>query len=222
MSGSSGSTAAKVTVGGIVVAILATLGAVADVSSLFSFITGNTLNDLQNSEDGGAANGPRSTGSKLPSSRARQPTSPPTSPVQGPPPAYLNDLEPVGGSNSFNEKGTFYIDGREYVYSMSFATTFGDESEAVEFALQGRYSKLYIALGLRGDAPEDQGPSACHWRILGDGRELKEGKTVRGKHIEIKSLKISGVVHLKIVATQTKGIENAVPWPCTMGNAKVS
>ncbi|MHC3468804.1 NPCBM/NEW2 domain-containing protein [Streptomyces sp. 7R007] len=138
---------------------------------------------------------------------------------------YLNDLEPVGGENSFDEKGALDIDGVTYPYAMNFATTDSGDgaTEKVEYDLGGRYKQFSVVLGLRDDAPEtDGGPSACHWQILADGRELLSADTSRRSHFESGAKDISGVVHLAIIATQTKGVENPVPWPCTTGDARVS
>jgi hypothetical protein len=104
---------------------------------------------------------------------------------------------------------------------MTLATTSGFSTETVEYDLGKRYSTFSAVLGLRDDAPETAGPSACHWRILADSRELVSGNTTRGHHLKIGPEDIRGVVHLTIKATQTKGYDNPVPWPCTVGDARV-
>jgi hypothetical protein len=134
---------------------------------------------------------------------------------------YLSELEALGGGDLSNESGSFDIDGQTYAYAKNFATLPG-EPTTIEYSLGKRYSKFSVVLGNRDDAPESEGASACHWRILADGRELASGNTTRGHHITIKNRDIGGVVHLRFEATQTKGTDNPVPWPCTTGDARVS
>jgi hypothetical protein len=62
----------------------------------------------------------------------------------------------------------------------------------------------------------------CHWRIIADSRELVSGTTRRRQYIKVDPKSIREVVHLRIVATQTKGLENIDPYPCTAGDARVS
>src|SRR5690242_10020921 len=127
MSGSPGSTVGKITLGGIALLLL---GVLADVSGLFNFVTGNTLHDLLSNSQSNVSRSPSPTaGSKTAPKNGSVRTNPPIQTPQGPPPAYLNDLEPVGGSNSFDEKGAFSIDGHPYPYTMSFATSTQGESE---------------------------------------------------------------------------------------------
>jgi hypothetical protein len=153
------------------------------------------------------------------SSTSDSPT--PASPVGEAAATYLNDLEPLGGEDFTNETGAFDIDGQTYAYARNFATS-GADPTILEYSLGNRYSTFSVVLGNRDDAPETQGTSSCHWRILADGRELASGNTTRGHHIKIKSKDIRGVVHLRFEATQIKGIDNPVPWPCTTGDAQVS
>ena len=133
---------------------------------------------------------------------------------------YLNDLEPLGGGDPSNESGSFDIDGQTYAYARNFATAAGLTSTE-EYSLGKRYSTFSVVLGNRDDAPETAGPSACHWRVLADSRELVSGNTTRGHHLRIKAEDIRGVVHLRFEATQIKGTDNPVPWPCTTGDARV-
>jgi hypothetical protein len=140
-------------------------------------------------------------------------------------PTYLTEVEPVGGWNFSDEKGALDIDGTSYPYSVTFAVAEASSppyTEKIEFALEGRFSKFSVVLGLRDDAPEtDGGPSACYWRIVADGKVIFAGTTWRSHHTVLKSRDISGVVHLALIATQTKGVGNPVPWPCTAGNPLV-
>lgn len=140
-------------------------------------------------------------------------------------PTYLTGLEPVGGWYSLDEQGALDIDGTSYPFSVSFAEGSASTppyTEKIEFALERRFSKFSVVLGLRDDAPETVGgPSACYWRIVADNEVIFAGTTWRGHHIVLKSRDISGVVHLALIATQTKGVGNPVPWPCTAGNPLV-
>jgi hypothetical protein len=133
---------------------------------------------------------------------------------------YLTDLEPVGGDYLFDEKGPLAIDGKIYSHAIGLAAD--DEPHMVEYNLGKRYNTFSVVLGLRDDASEEEGPSACHWRILADSRELASGDTWRGHHLKIGPKNIRGVVHLRIEAIQTKGNKNPVPWPCTAGDPQVA
>src|SRR3954447_3669827 len=95
MSGSPGSTVGKITLGGNALLLL---GVLADVSGLFNFVTGDTLHDLLNNSHSNVSRSPsQAAGRKTAPKNGSVRTNPPIQTPQGPPPAYLNDLEPVGG-----------------------------------------------------------------------------------------------------------------------------
>jgi hypothetical protein len=156
-----------------------------------------------------------------PTADSDSPLTPATGQPKAPSPIYLSSLTALGGDSGVYDKESVSIDGELHPYSVTLVWGLG-EQQSVEYAIPGGYTRFSAVLGIRDDAEQGDPANVCHWRILGDGDELKVGDTSRKHHLAVESLPIKGTVHLKIEVVLAKGMPQPInPAPCAMGDAKI-
>ena len=150
-----------------------------------------------------------------------------------PPVVYLDDqsgpLDPGGiGSNNIDRRQAVDIDGQHFPTSIVLASIptnspMGTYSpRKLEYVLGADYHTFSATLGIWDAAREEYGPNVCDWKVTADSREIATGTTKRGEHLTLDSLDVTGVVHLTVQAIEIETYGNINPYPCVMGDARVS